>query len=57
MLSKNREDFKIGIIILTWLSFVSLVGPVDIPRFNLFINLPLIYGITKLFALLQEQVK
>ena len=57
MLSKNREDFKIGIIILTWLSFVSLVGPVDIPRFNLFINLPLIYGITKLFALLQEQAK
>jgi len=57
VLSKNRQDFKIGIIILAWLSFVSLVGPVDIPRFNLFINLPLIYGITKFFTLLQEQVK
>jgi hypothetical protein len=57
LLSKDREDFKIGIIILIWISFVALAGPVDIPRFNLFINLPLIYGLTKLFVLLQERIK
>ena len=57
LLSKNKGDFKIGIIILIWLTFVSLVGPVDIPRFNLFINFPLIYGITEIFTFLQERIK
>jgi len=43
---EKRLGYRIVLISIVWILMTSILGPVDITRFNLFINLPLIIGLS-----------
>jgi len=47
---------KIALLSLCWILMSSIMGPVDITRFNLFINLPVIIGLSNFAIKLEELI-